>query len=603
MFCSSSFYQFDMSVGLLDRPDTTGVDIDWENVVYSITNTSLFSQKAEEKHILKNLSGQAKGGRLLGIMGPSGCGKTSLLNFLCGRLPKHKSHKLEGTVTFNGVSLSRSVLTGLLSFVAQDDIVFEMETPREAFYFNGRIRRNLSDECAKKSAESLLEELGLKKCADTIIGKHDSMQGISGGERKRTNIGVELITQPRILLLDEPTTGLDSASALRIVHMLKDLAHVHGNTVVCTIHQPSSEIFHVFDDLMLLSRGECIYHGETRDSVPYFNSLGFPIPNHCNPAEHFLSVIHRNRNIQKFARLKGPQTLKQVSRNWDTPPRAPLFTQVKLLAARSFRDMFRSPVAFYARAFQTIVFILLLGLLYLKLTSDQEGVQDRVGLLFFTVVNQAMVSLINGAIVFPPERAIFLREQANGAYNPYAYAFSKIFAELPLQVLFPSVFAACVYWVTGLRSDLTAFGIFLATCVLVANTAQSYGLFVTAAISSVQAAMSIVPITVMPFFLTGGLMANTERLTPWLGWLSYISFIRRGFIALMRNEFAGRENFSCPLDNGPCIFPTGDSVLRFYGFETETIGAQMVNLLTSMAVLRILTALSLAYHSRKSMPT
>ena len=587
---------------LLGEKNESPIDIEWNHLSYSIKTRSLFGRETSSKAILKDVSGHIKGGRVLGIMGPSGSGKTTLLNFLGGRLGQDKSHALSGDVLFNGTSLPPSERSKFLSFVSQDDIVFDLDTPKEALSFNAKIRRNLTNELAELSTQKIIENLGLQKCADTIIGKPDVVRGISGGERKRTNIGAELITEPRVLLLDEPTTGLDSVSALKIIQILKGLAKSYGNTIICTIHQPSSEIFHAFDDLLLLSSGKCIYQGPTVEAATFFRSIGSPVPNHYNPAEHYLKVIHNNPNIQKFA-PPGEKNAPHANTIQINVRQASLPRQVQLLFGRSMRNMIRSPIAFYARAFQTVIFILLLGLLYLNIGEDQEGVQDRVGLLFFVIVNQAMVALMNGVIVFPPERAVFLREQASNAYSPYAYAFAKISAELPLQVLFPSLFAVCIYWLTGLSRDLASFGIFLATCILVANTAQSYGLFVSAAISSVQTAMSIVPLTVLPFFLTGGLMANTERLNPWFSWLSYISFIRHGFVSLMRNEFESNKPYQCPEDSGPCLFRNGTAVLKFYGLNDESISTHLIMLCVSMVTLRVLTALSLAYHARKAYPT
>ncbi|KNH06987.1 ATP-binding cassette protein subfamily G [Perkinsela sp. CCAP 1560/4] len=535
-------------------------------------------------------------------MGPSGSGKTTLLNFLSGRLPRDSVHLGEGMTLFNGEHLSPSKISHLVSYVAQDDIVFDFDTPREALYFSVRIRNCTSHNQAQDKVQLVLDQMGLGKCADTIIGNPQVQRGVSGGERKRVNIGVELITDPRVILLDEPTTGLDSVNALRIVLLLKKLAHECGNTIICSIHQPSSEIFAAFDDLLLLANGKCCYHGSIEGAKAHFDSIGYELPLHHNPAEHYLKVMHENPLI---CDLFTPST--QISKIETKCPitlaarGSPWWLQAKLLSARSFRNMIRSPIAFYARSFQTVFFILLLGLLYLNLGKDQDSVQDRVGLLFFIVINQSMVALMNGVIVFPPERAVFLREQANGAYSPYVYAFTKIFAEMPLQILFPLVFSSCIYWMTRLTRTISAFGVFVGITVLVANTAQSYGLLVSAALSSVQTAMAIVPLTVLPFFLTGGLLANSARLDPWFNWLTYISFVRRGFIALVRNEFTKQETFECPGNGAPCLFPTGEAVLQFYGFQNDTLFQQVAVLLVSMISLRILTALSLAYHARKKL--
>ena len=130
---------------------------------------------------------------------------------------------------------------------------------------------------------STIKLLNLTKCADTIVGD-SNVKGISGGERKRTAIAMELITNPSMIFLDEPTSGLDSFTAYSVVNLLRGLA-LSGRTVIATIHQPSSEIFYLFDDLLLLAEGRVIYHGEVKNAIDYFGGLGFKCPQYVNPSD------------------------------------------------------------------------------------------------------------------------------------------------------------------------------------------------------------------------------------------------------------------------------------------------------------------------------
>lgn len=144
----------------------------------------------------------------------------------------------------------------------------------------------------------MIDDLGLKAAQHTQIGSVIK-KTISGGERKRTAIGVELITNPSIILLDEPTSGLDSFKALQIVKLLKKLAR-QGKTIISTIHQPSSEAFREFDKLLLMSDGHCVYQGEACMSSQYFRELNFHISQYSNPADTFMRILAVNY----------PQTLK-----------------------------------------------------------------------------------------------------------------------------------------------------------------------------------------------------------------------------------------------------------------------------------------------------
>ena len=116
------------------------------------------------------------------------------------------------------------------------------------------------------------------------------IKGVSGGERKRTSIGVELITDPSLIFLDEPTTGLDSHTATQVMKLLSKLA-TSGRTIIQTIHQPNSDIFVMFDRLMLLAQGKCLYFNDAKLSVDYFAKIGFQIPEQSNPADYFMSIM------------------------------------------------------------------------------------------------------------------------------------------------------------------------------------------------------------------------------------------------------------------------------------------------------------------------
>ena len=179
----------------------------------------------------KGLSGHLTGGSFCAIMGPSGAGKTTLLNALAGRLP------VAGDVAYGGRALSARELRGRIAYVMQEDVLCGTMTPREALLFSASLRlpSHMPLEQKKLEVEQMLTELTLLRCADTLIG--DKMiRGISGGEKKRTSIGVELVLRPEVLFLDEPTSGLDSYAAFSVVRNLVQLAK-SGCTILCTIHR------------------------------------------------------------------------------------------------------------------------------------------------------------------------------------------------------------------------------------------------------------------------------------------------------------------------------------------------------------------------------
>ncbi|PNX85781.1 ABC transporter G family member 22-like protein, partial [Trifolium pratense] len=183
-----------------------------------------------------------------------------------------------------------------IGFVTQDDVLFPHLTVKETLTYAARLRlpKTFTKEQKEKRALDVIYELGLERCQDTMIGG-SFVRGISGGERKRVCIGNEIIINPSILFLDEPTSGLDSTTALKIVQMLQDIAEA-GKTVVTTIHQPSSRLFHKFDKLILLGKGSLLYFGKASEAMNYFQSIGCTPLISMNPAEFLLDLANGNIN-------------------------------------------------------------------------------------------------------------------------------------------------------------------------------------------------------------------------------------------------------------------------------------------------------------------
>ncbi len=243
------------------------------------------------KNILKGVSGGFYPGRLSAIMGPSGAGKSSLLSVLSGR-----TAKTGGNMYINGQEArDLSQYKIVMGFVPQDDIMHRKLTVKEIFKFNAdaRLPVNLSEPEKESLINDIIEVLGLFNVKHNVIGDEET-RGLSGGERKRVNIGMELASDPLVLFLDEPTSGLDSTAATEVVKCLQTIARVGNITVVCVIHQPRYEVFKLFDDVLFLAPGgSTVYHGPVDKSQQYFEHLGFQVPPAVNPADFYLDVISR----------------------------------------------------------------------------------------------------------------------------------------------------------------------------------------------------------------------------------------------------------------------------------------------------------------------
>lgn len=256
-----------------------------------VVEDSLDEQEARDgvRHVLRGVSGRVASGQVLAIMGPSGCGKTTLLNMLAGRVAKSRTHLAGGVVRVDGVRRAPGSFRRLAAYVAQDDVLFGELTVREHIAFAAGLRVGTPADVAPVTT-GLLSEMRLGHVADSRIGS-PLVRGVSGGERKRTAIAVELVAAPPLVFLDEPTSALDAANALAVADSLASLA-AGGRAVVTTIHQPRSDIFARFDLLMLLARGGGVaYYGPAADVVTYFAGLSLPCPERVNPADFIVDLV------------------------------------------------------------------------------------------------------------------------------------------------------------------------------------------------------------------------------------------------------------------------------------------------------------------------
>ncbi|RKP14681.1 hypothetical protein BJ684DRAFT_8159 [Piptocephalis cylindrospora] len=239
------------------------------------------------KRILRGVTGGLHSGRFTAIMGPSGAGKTTFLNVLLGKV-----NGTEGKVFINGVPSKIPQYKKLIGYVPQEDVMIRELTAREiiAHSAHTRLPRSWTKAEVETYVDAVLEALGLSAVASVPVGDEVS-RGLSGGQRKRVNIGIELAAAPFALFLDEPTSGLDSTVALSLARTLRSVARV-GLTVVSVIHQPRYEIFQAFDDVLLIAPGGfTCYHGPVEGSVQHFQSMGFYFDPHANPADILMDIL------------------------------------------------------------------------------------------------------------------------------------------------------------------------------------------------------------------------------------------------------------------------------------------------------------------------
>ncbi|KAK3237700.1 hypothetical protein CYMTET_52238, partial [Cymbomonas tetramitiformis] len=242
----------------------------------------------KDKLVLNGVSGLFSHSRLVAIMGPSGCGKSTLMNTLCG---KATYGKMGGKVLINQRETPIHVLKGVMGFVPQDDTVFEDLTVLENIHWSARLRLPKTYAAAQvvKLVEGTISKLSLAHIQNSIVGGVEK-RGVSGGQKKRVNIGVEMVTDPTVMFLDEPTSGLGATDALLVMGALHGLSTTK-RPIIAVIHQPRYQVFELFSDLMLMyPGGYTVYFGPTNEALAYFEKIGFHLPPNENPADFFLDI-------------------------------------------------------------------------------------------------------------------------------------------------------------------------------------------------------------------------------------------------------------------------------------------------------------------------
>ena len=246
--------------------------------------------------VLGGISGQLRCGGLVGVLGPSGCGKTSLLGSLAGAATELGSAAaVTGSILVDGRPRSRTDV----AYVPQSDVLIPSLTVQESLRYSALLRLPASSSPTEISLriDLALDELGLRHVADSQVGGSGRIRGISGGERRRVTIGMELVTDPAILVLDEPSSGLDSFTALNLMRTLRQVA-ASGRIVVASLHQPSHDMFFSLDAALLMAHGRLLYQGPPGDAAAWFAARGMPAPPGAALAEHLLAVASDPVSIQ-----------------------------------------------------------------------------------------------------------------------------------------------------------------------------------------------------------------------------------------------------------------------------------------------------------------
>ncbi|KAK5988977.1 ABC transporter G family member 1 [Cladobotryum mycophilum] len=575
-----------------------------QSITFSgVTVTVKDRETRDARIIVDNAEGIVKAGEICALMGPSGCGKTTLLNVLARR-PTNAA-TVESNVLVNGKKLSTSQFRQITSFVEQEDALIGALTVQETLDFSSRLSSSsLSRKERLLRIKGLLNAFGLTDQANSLIGT-PIRKGISGGQKRRVGVASQLITSPKILFLDEPTSGLDSVASWEVINYLRKVAKHNNLIVICSIHQPSTSTFNLFDKLMLLSGGKTHYFGPVTQVLEHYESVGIPAPKHTNPAEFVLELLNTDFAIDKIA---ASARLDSLYDSWLTSVLAKEIQQARVAAAeqqddqlaalgesvekkpnpvsrtltllhRSFVKSFRDVVAYGIRLAMYTGLAIMMGTVWLRLDTDQQSIQSFVNAIFF---GSAFMSFMAIAYVpsFLEDRSMYVKERRNGLYGPTELIISNFFVGLPFLFTISVIFSVITYWLGNFRPSATGFFTFIMWLFLDLLAAEGLVVFMSSIMPNFVVALALVAFANGLWMSVGGFMVPPTILNVFYKYVfHYWDYQKYVFEGMMVNEFAKRV-YSCG-EGCHCMYQSpladqckiaGQAVLDQYGYKPGHLG-------------------------------
>ncbi|XP_063701288.1 ATP-binding cassette subfamily G member 4-like [Culicoides brevitarsis] len=563
------------------------VDLSFQNIKYDI------SDFGATKPILHGVSGCFKSQQLTAIMGPSGAGKSTLLNILAGF-----RQQSSGDIKINNKSREMDTFRRMSRYIMQEDVFHRMLTIREAMMVAADLKLgNVFDKKAKSEIiDEILELLRLTKAGDTLGHL------LSGGERKRLSIALELVNNPPIIFLDEPTTGLDDLSSSQCISLLQHVAH-GGRTVICSIHQPSAKIFAMFDNVYILSEGHCVFRGPGSNIIEYVENIGLKCPLSYNPADFIIEIScgeYGRRYIDKMIEnidtncpLDPSDNLTKATKNSEEPNLGDYEIDVKHLKAKSsdwdqFRTLLRRNLTEIFRnrqylmiKFYTHIFLgLLIGTLFFQMGNDASKTLYNFGFCFTIIIAFMYIPLMPILLEFPSEVKLLKREYFNQWYRLIPYYFSSMIAKMPIQLSLAVMYLTLLYILTGQPLEWHRMTMFFTISLLVFLVSECFGILVASRLSVLNAMFTgpclLVPLMLLSVYNIGGGISNVPKYMRVLMSVSYLRYGMEGVIDAIYGY--GRGDMECPDEEVFCPYKKPSFLKQIMGFEE-------VNFFTSLVAL------------------
>jgi ATP-binding cassette, subfamily G (WHITE), member 2, PDR len=550
-----------------------GVWLTFEDLCYTVP------VPGGERMLLNKITGYVEPGNMIALMGPSGAGKSTLMDVLA---QKKTGGTIEGEILANGAPLDDK-FARTAGYVEQSDSHLETQTVFEAVMFSADLRLPediLADERLQRVNE-VLETLGLLGVQHTRIGNPHS-GGIAPHLRKKVTIAVELVTAPGLIFLDEPTTGLDAYGAFNVLATVRNMCTRDHVSVVCTIHQPSHELFEMFDTMLLLQKGGSVaYCGPVAKMSDYFQGVGLAgCPPGKNPADYALDVISgamrhidegkdaaslfrvqpERKLIVDRVHSENEELVKKDHVQYDSAFATSMWTQFFVNLERWNKYFWRRQIFNAVRIGAGLFMALIVGSLWFALSETEGGALNRAGFLFMIILYASFFSLLAAPSVIA-ERPITFRERGSSMYSLLPYYTSRVLAESPYFFLAAFFFSAISYWMTGMQEDGGRFFSYLLMFWWLTSTSAAFTECVAAMCPDADLTNVVATGFLSVFMLFAGFLAPESTIPMGWKWAHYFSYFRPCLFFFIKNEMEGMH-FSDSIPN--VDLTNGDLVMQRY---------------------------------------
>ncbi|XP_015184714.1 PREDICTED: ATP-binding cassette sub-family G member 1-like isoform X2 [Polistes dominula] len=541
------------------------LDIDFHDLTYSVPYEGKGS-----KVILRGISGQFKSGELTAILGASGAGKSTLLNILAG----YKCQGATGSININGIPRDLKEFKKCSCYIMQNDLIQPKLTVSESMHF--AIDLKIGSKLTKKEKCAIIKEiisiLRLTNARNTISDT------LSGGEKKRLSIALEMVNNPSILFLDEPTTGLDELSSMQSILLLKKLTKHLSRTIICSIHTPSASIFSQFDNVYVMANGKCVYRGPSNNIVSFLQHINIECPIHYNPADFIIEL-----STGEYGKEKIDQMIAYVERNLPILPvkqtttkfqlertnfRISWYLQFITLFKRMMLQLYRDRKYVYLKISLYIFMGIINGLIFLNIGNDASKILFNFGFCFICLIIFLYIPMFPILLHYPSEINLVKREHFNRWYNLSSYYCALTLSYVPVQFFNTLIYVLMVYNITGQPLEFSRISRFFIICLVCAFIAESIGLSIASMLNVVNG-MFIGPALAASLMLVSiqG-MGDPEPLSIYRIIVMYSSYLRYGLEGLVISMYGfNRGKLYCPPEEVFCPIHSPIELLRLMKME------------------------------------